>query len=143
MGAVGGVFSSDAARRVVIKNLPWVFSRESHFYPLARLAIAFSVGAVPSAASARPNQCRVAIGVNAALRLALMPPFMGRELLVATWHAASRLTLMPRRDYLGHKKSPRGCFPRRMLPVYQRLLLLGCSLCRLAGMTTPEVGVEY
>ena len=35
--------------------------RDKDFYPLARLAIARLVGAVPSVASARPNQCSVAI----------------------------------------------------------------------------------
>ena len=43
---------------------------------------------------------------------------------------------------LGYKKTPRGYSPQRAVGLYL-LLLLGCGLCRLAGVATPEVGVEY
>ena len=55
---VGGV-CSDVARRVALQ--PPRRDKKSPFYQLARLAIAFLVGAMPSVASARPSQRRIAI----------------------------------------------------------------------------------
>ena len=61
---------SDAACRVVIKNLPSALQLRIPFLPIDEMAIARSVGAMPSAASARAGglsgvcsdvACRVAI----------------------------------------------------------------------------------
>ena len=65
LGGLSGVYR-DVACRVAILSVPRcdamrtassiaLCCRESHFFQLARLAIASSVGAVPSNASARPN----------------------------------------------------------------------------------------
>ncbi len=47
------------------------------------------------------------------------------------------------RSLLRSQKNAAGLLPAARCRFIYRLLLLGCSLCRLAGMATPEVGVEY
>ena len=82
--------------------------------------------------------CRIAI-LRVLCRIAI------KNATLHGWHGIRIIVhavFSPCRLLAGVQKTPRGVTPRRAVGLYL-LLLLGCGLCRLAGVATPEVGVEY